>query len=129
MQVSNALAIRLSIPSTSNQDFPAFDSPTAPVKGEHNHSLREQLLRYAQNFEDCDFDLRDRNKSDDDSINLVVNLSRHHNLTRINQNPAAAAQYFQIAFDAIVSLESTLVTGKLTCCQFITTSAAVSLGE
>ena len=103
MQVSNALAIRLSIPSTSNQDFPAFDSPTAPVKGEHNHSLREQLLRYAQNFEDCDFDLRDRNKSDDDSINLVVNLSRHHNLTRINQNPAAAAQYFQIAFDAIVS--------------------------
>ena len=35
-----------------------------------------------------------------ESINLVLNLFRHHNSTRINQSPAAAAQYFQ----TIVSL-------------------------
>ena len=117
MQVNNALAIRLSVPSTSNQGFPAFDSgddgPSSPRTGQFKQSLRNQLLRYARKFEDHDptlprerdFDLRDRNKACDDteSVDLTLHLSHRHNLQRITNNPAAATLYFQVAFDAIVS--------------------------
>ena len=105
-QVSNALAICLSVPYNSNQDFPALDSgddgPTLPETGHFKQSMRNQLLRYARKIEyhdltmplERDFDLRDRNKAYDDteSVSLTLNLLHRHNLQRINNNPAAAAR-------------------------------------
>ena len=92
VQVDNALAIRLSVPSHTNIDFPATDS-----------GLRQLLLNYAQ--DQNNFDSRDHSKDADnqDSIEFNLNLSHQHNLKRISSNPVAAVEYFRIAFDAIVT--------------------------
>ena len=90
--MDNALAIRLSVPSHTNTDFPATDS-----------GLRQLLLNYAEDGNN--FDSRDHSKDADhqDSVEFNLNLSHQHNLKRISSNPVAAVEYFRIAFDAIVT--------------------------
>lgn len=108
--MNNTLAIRLAVPSKTNQGFPATDSDLPDSEGK-TLSLRDRLLKYTAQLSDNDvyygeeFDLRDRNKSptDQDFVDINLNLSHRHNITRITNNPAAAAEYFRIAFDAIVT--------------------------
>ena len=90
--MDNALAVRLSVPSHTNTDFPATDS-----------GLRQLLFNYAQDKNN--FDSRDHSKDADqqDSVEFNLNLSHEHNLKRISGNPVAAVEYFRIAFDAIVT--------------------------
>ena len=86
--VSNTLAIRLSFPSKSNEGFPAQDC-----------GLQDQLLKRAN-----DFDGRDRNLDQVDDMDLFINLDHRHNLTRISNNPVAAALYFKTVFNAILEV-------------------------
>ena len=71
--------------------------------------LNTLILKYSNHDptlpQERNFDLRDHNKDCDDteSVDLTLHLFYRHNLQRINNNPAAAALYFQVAFDAIVS--------------------------
>ena len=49
--------------------------------------------------------MRDRNQTaeDPDFVDINLNLSHHHNLRRIANNPVAAVEYYKIAFHAIVT--------------------------
>jgi hypothetical protein len=59
-------------------------------------SLRDRLFNYTKIFEKFgeEFDLRDRNKSDQDAnfVDINLNLSHRHNLQRIANNPVAAVE-------------------------------------
>ena len=86
--------------------FPATDRDFPDSEG-RVLSLRDRLLKYAEQFKDLgeEFDLRDRSISPGkgDFVDINLNLSHRHNLTRISNNPVAAVEYFKIAFNAIVT--------------------------
>lgn len=104
--MNNALAIRLAVPSNTNQVFPATDRDFPDSEGTVL-SLRERLSKYAEKFEVLgeDFDLRDRSnvEGEENFVDINLNLSHRHNLMRISNNPVAAVEYFKIVFDAIMT--------------------------